>query len=65
MIPGQQQRHSSDRMTREYNRTAAFAKITMCPIEKLDERRVKSIANSHGLSISDVEQMIAERRAAL
>lgn len=63
MIPGQQ-RHGSEKMTREYNRTAAFAKVTMCPLDKLDERRIRSIANSHGLSVDDVESMIAERRAA-
>lgn len=64
MTPGQQPHHSSDKMTREYNRTAAFAKVTMCPPEKLDERRIKSIANSHGLTVGDVEQLIAERQAA-
>lgn len=57
-----QQQHSSDKMTKAHLRTAAFMAVTMCPPEKLDERRIKSIANSHGLTVGDVEQLIAERQ---
>lgn len=60
----QRQHHSSDKMSREYNRTAAFAKVTMCPPEKLDAQRIASIANSHGLTVVEVEQLAAERAAA-
>lgn len=58
------QQHAAAGMTKEYNRTAAFAKVTMCPPEKLDARRIASIANSHGLTVAEVEQLAAERAAA-
>lgn len=57
-------RRSPGRVTKHYNRTAAFAKVTMCPPEKLDVHRIASIAHSHGLSVEEVEQMVAERREA-
>lgn len=59
-----QQHHSSDKMTREYNRVSALSKITQCPLHLLDTAwRVRSIANTSGLTITEVEQLIAERRA--
>lgn len=59
----QRQHHSSDKMTKAHLRTAAFMAVTMCPVEKLDARRIASIANSHGLSVAEVEALIAERAA--
>lgn len=59
MIPGRQPHHSSDKMTREHNRTSAFAAVTM---GRLDRLNAGLIARTSGLSVAEVKQMIADRR---
>lgn len=50
----------SDAMTRKGNHSAAFAAVTMGRLDKLD---ADLIARCHGMSVSDIERMIAERKA--
>lgn len=53
-------RHAPDKMTKAQNRNAAFMAVTMGDIDRLNPAM---IARTTGLTTSDVEQMIAERRA--
>ena len=55
--------HAAQQMTREYNRTQAFAKIAMAPLDKLDDRMLESIARTHKVPVDTLRAQLADRRA--
>lgn len=58
----QKPRHAPDKMTVAYNRTQAFMKISIAPLDKLDERMIDSIARTHKVPVEDLKQRLDERR---
>lgn len=46
-----------------YNRTQAFAKIAIAPLDKLDDRMLDSIARSHKVPVAELQSLLADRKA--
>lgn len=57
------QHHAPDRMTRTHNRVMALSKIDMAPIDKLDERMLVSIANTHKVPLAELQERLDQRKA--
>lgn len=57
------QHHAPDKMTRSYNLTMALSKIDMAPIDKLNERMLTSIADTHRVPLAELQQRLELRKA--
>lgn len=55
-------KHAAQQMTRDYNQTMAFSKVTTAPLHTLTDMMVQSIANSHS-SMRDRPKLLAELQA--
>ena len=56
-------RHAPDKMTRSYNLTMALSKIDIAPIDKLDDRMLASIADTHRVPLAELQQRLELRKA--
>lgn len=56
-------RHAPDKMSRTYNLTMAYSKVDMAPIDKLDERMLVSIANTHKVPLAELQERLDQRKA--
>lgn len=56
-------RHAPAKMTRTHNATAAFMAVSMRSLEKMDAGWLQSLSHSTGLSIAQIQGMIADRKA--
>lgn len=54
--------HAPERMTRAYNRTIAFSKIDIAPLDKLDARMIESISRSHKVPVEQLQARLEARR---
>lgn len=61
--PRRKTQHAPQQMSREYNRTQAFAKIAMAPLDKIDDRMLDSIARTHKVPVETLRAQLAERKA--
>lgn len=61
-------RHAPDKMTRAFNTTAAFMKVTVAPIPTLTDAMLESIANCHAAGrdrpalLTELKARLAERK---